>query len=96
MNSDYGSKNEPDISFTIAFFETVDVRVETGEDDSDISLSITFLETVDVREKTGKEASDISLSITFLENVDVRVITGINGLKESNGKRNIWFVFICY
>jgi hypothetical protein len=56
-------ESEPDISFTIAFLETVDVRIKTGEDDSNISLSITFLETVDVCVKTGKDASDISLSI---------------------------------
>jgi hypothetical protein len=51
-----------DISLSITFLETVDVRVKTDEDDTGISLFISFLETVDVRVKPGEDDSVISLS----------------------------------
>jgi hypothetical protein len=37
------AEDDPNMSLSISFLQTVDVRVKTGEDDSDISLSITFL-----------------------------------------------------
>jgi hypothetical protein len=52
-------KYDSDISLSITFLETVDVREKTGKDASDISLSITFLENVDVRVITGEEDSNI-------------------------------------
>jgi hypothetical protein len=44
-----------DMSLSITFLASVDVRVKTGEDDLDISLSITFLENFDVRVITGTD-----------------------------------------
>ena len=58
-------EDDLDISLSITFLQTVDVRVKTDEDDLDISLSITFLENFDVRVITGEVESDISFSITF-------------------------------